>query len=431
MQVGPLRTLSILLGCVVLAAGCGSGGGESSSSGGTGKIEGRGPITFAAGKNDAGTYPKIVDMWNKTHPDEPVRLVELPSSADDQRQQMVQNAQTKSDAFTVLDLDVVWTAEFAANRWIQPLPKEQVDMSQYLQPVVKTASYRDRLYAVPSSSDGALLYYRKDLLAKVGAQPPKTWDEMKQVCAKISALPEAAGTSCFQGQYEKYEGLTANFAEAIHSAGGKIVDASGKPNVNTPEAKKGLDFLVEGMKSGLIPREALTSKETETRRTFGDGKLVFSRAWPSQWSQVTKTDGSSQVADKVGVAPLPGASGPGVSSLGGHNLALSSYGKNQATAFDFIKFFTAEKQQRFSLEDGSLAPTLAHLYDDPALQAQYPYLPVLKQSIIGAEPRPSVVKYGEVTQAIQDEAYRAVSGEKSSEQALKDLQGQLEELIKP
>jgi multiple sugar transport system substrate-binding protein len=429
MKFGPFKTLSILGVCVALAGGCGAS--QGANTGDSGKIEGRGPVTFAAGKDDTGTYPEIVKMWNQTHPQEQVRLIELPSSADDQRQQMVQNAQTKSDAFTVLDLDVVWTTEFAANRWIMPLPKDQVDMSRYLKPVVETANYRDRLYAVPSSSDGSMLYYRKDLLAKVGAQPPKTWDEMKQICAKVSALPEAAGASCFAGQYEKYEGLTANFAEVINSAGGTIVDGSGKPKVNTPEAKKGLDFLAEGFKSGMIPREALTSKETEARRAFGNGKLIFGRAWPNQWSQITKTDGSSQVADKVAVTPLPGLSGPGVSSLGGHNLALSAYGKNKATALDFIKFFTDEKQQRFSMDHGSLAPTLAHLYDDPELQAKYPYLPVLKQSINGAEPRPRVVKYGEVTQAIQDNAYKALSGEKSSDQALSDLQVRLEELIKP
>lgn len=429
MKFERFKTLSILLGCAVLVAGCGSG--QSPNSGESGKLEGRGPITIAAGKDDTGVYPKLVDQWNQLHPQEPVRLIELPSSADDQRQQMVQNAQTKSDAFTVLDLDVVWTTEFAANRWIQPLPKSEVDMSKYLQPVVQTASYRDRLYAVPRTSDGSMLYYRKDLLDKVGAQPPKTWDEMKQVCAKVSSLPEAAGTSCFQGQYEKYEGLTANFSEVVNSAGGSIVDKAGKPNVNTPEAKKGLDFLADGVKSGTIPKEALTSKETETRRAFGNGKLVFSRAWPNQWSQVTKTDGSSQVADKVAVTPLPGLSGPGVSSLGGHNLALSAFGKNKATAFDFIKFMTDEKQQRYSLENGSLAPTLANLYDAPDLTGKYQYLPVLKQSITGAQPRPRVVKYGDVTQAIQDNAYKAISGEKSSDQALADLQARLEELIKP
>ena len=56
--------------------------------------------------------------WRGTtqHPDEKVTFVELPEDADQQRAQMIQNAQTKSDAYNVLNLDVVWTSEFAANR---------------------------------------------------------------------------------------------------------------------------------------------------------------------------------------------------------------------------------------------------------------------------------------------------------------------------
>lgn len=428
MKLRRAATVSIMISSLTLAAACGSG---SQSTEGSAKLEGRGPITFATGKDDgSGLNAKVVDAWNKSHPQEQVRLIELPASGDEQRQQMIQNAQTKSDAFTVLDVDNVWTSEFAANRWIVQLPKDQFDTSKFLRPNLEAAKYRGRLFSVPTSSDGAMLYYRTDLLNKAGVAPPKTWAEMKQACDKVLALPEAKGMSCYIGQFEKYEGLVANFAEAVHGAGGEIVSEDGKPNVNTPEAKRGLDFLVEGFHSGLIQREAIAYKEPESRRAFQGGKSVFSRWWPAQWSSLSKNDGSSAVAGKFAVTPLPGESGPGVSSLGGHNLAISAYGKNKATALDFIKFKAGEEQQRMALEVGSFAPTLTSIYDDPALQAEFPYLPVLKQSITGAEPRPRVIQYGELTQAVQDEVYDALTGPKSSEQALKDLQVRLEELTK-
>ncbi|RRO16642.1 ABC transporter substrate-binding protein [Saccharopolyspora rhizosphaerae] len=424
-QRNRLAIAAVLTCTAALTAGCGGG---SSSNEASSALEGRGPITYVAGKDEEGVTPKIIEAWNKTHPDEQVRFIELSSSADDQRQQMVQNAQTKSDAFTVLEIDNVWTTEFSANRWITELPKEQFGIDKLVPTTVETALYRDRLYGVPATSDGAMLYFRKDLLAKAGVQPPKTWDEMRQACDKVKALPEAAGMSCYAGQFEKYEGLTVNFAEAVHGAGGVVTDENGKPHVNTPEAKRGLDALVEGFNSGMIPRDGITFKEAETRRAFMDGKVVFSRAWPNQYSHASATDGSSPVADKFDVAPLPGVAGPGVSSLGGHSLAISSFAKNKATAVDFIKFATAPEQQRLRLDVGSLAPTARELYEDPALQAKYPYLPLLEKSIEGAEPRPRVIKYGEVTDAIQENVYAALRGEKSSEQALADLQAQLEAL---
>jgi multiple sugar transport system substrate-binding protein len=131
------------------------------------------------------------------------------------------------------------------------------------------------------------------------------------------------------------------------------------------------------------------------------------------------------MAGKYAVAPLPGLSGPGSSSLGGHNLALSSFAKNKATALDFMKFFSGEASASTFLKDASLAPPYTDLYDNASLVKQYPYLPDLKQSILRAVPRPRVVQYGDVTSAIQQQVYAALTGAKSSAQALKDLQSDL------
>jgi len=419
---------AVALAAALVLAACGSGGNDSGGDAGSQAIEGRGPITFATGKDTSGNMQKLVDQWNAQHPDEQVRIIELPESADAQRQQMVQNAQVKSDAFTVLNLDVVWTAEFAANRWIVELPQDQFELDKFLPPAVETGKYRDKLYAVPVYSDGGLLYYRKDLLDKVGAQPPKTWQEMFDICQKVLALPEASGMGCYAGQFEKYEGLTVNFSEAVNSAGGQVIDDSGKPVVNSPEAKAGLDFLVQGFANGQIPEKAITYKEEEGRRAFQAGELVFHRQWPYQWALANKDDGSSQVAGKFDVAPLPGKDGPGMSTLGGHNFAISAFAKNKATALDFIKFFSSEEVQRSNLLATSQAPTRVALYGDAELIEKFPYLPTLKESILNAKQRPQAVRYGDVTLAIQEAAYAALTRAKSTDQALADLQKKLEEL---
>ncbi|WP_326595134.1 ABC transporter substrate-binding protein [Streptomyces sp. NBC_01803] len=422
----PLRSPLVLLTVLAAAAtACGSSGGDDGAQpeDGGASFEGRGPITYVQGRDTTGTVQEQIDRWNEAHPDEEVTLVELPEDADAQRQQMIQNAETESDAYTVLSLDVVWTSEFAAHQWIDPLPAEEFPLDEMLAPTVETAKYRDTLYAVPQTSDGGLLYYRTDLLEAAGiAEPPGTWAEMREACDAVLALPEAEGMSCYAGQHEKYEGLTVNFAEAVNSAGGVITDDSGAPDVDTPEAREGLDFLVQAFEDGTIPRDGITFKEEEGRRAFQGGDLVFMRQWPYMYSLASATDGSSEVAGAFAVAPLPGLDGPGSSSLGGHNLALSSFAENKATAIDFMKFFSNEENARTNVEITSVAPAYAALYDDPELTAQYPYLPELKESILNAVPRPRVVEYGQVTSAIQEEAYAALTGDKSTGQALADLQ---------
>jgi len=392
-------------------------------------LEGRGPITYATGRDASGAAQETVAQWNAEHADEQVTIVELPDSADQQRQQLIQNAEIKSDAFTVLNVDVVWVSEFAANRWIVPLPEDAFALDAMIPAVLAAGEYRDNLYAAPYYTDGALLYYRSDLLKAVGAEgPPKTWAEMEATCKTILALPEAAGMDCYAGQMEKGEALTVNFAEAVNSAGGSIIDVDGNVTVDSPEALEGLNFLADGLTSGLFPSEAITFKEEEGRRAFQEGRLVFHRNWPGPYSAASATDGSSDVAGKFDIAPIPGSADLGVSTLGGHYLGISSFAPNQATALDFIEYFTSQDKERERMTLSSRAPVYASFFEDPAVIAERPFYPMLLESLENAAPRPQAVRYGDTTAAIQDEVYAVLTGEKEAKTALADLQTKLEEI---
>src|SRR4051812_34676065 len=148
-----VRGAALLAVAAMALAGCGDTGSDDSSGGQSGALEGRGPIKFATGKDTSGNMQKLVDEWNGKHADQKVTITELPESADDQRAAMVRNAQAQSKEYTILNLDVVWTAEFAANQWVVQLPEDQFDLENFLEPAANTAKYRDKLYAVPVYSD--------------------------------------------------------------------------------------------------------------------------------------------------------------------------------------------------------------------------------------------------------------------------------------
>jgi len=414
-----LATVAVL---ALLATGCGGGGGGggSSSGGDAGQgLTGRGPITYVAGKDNNNVNRPTIEKWNAAHPDEKVTFKEQTDAADQQHDDLVQHFQAKDANYDVVSVDVIWTAEFAAKGWLQPL-KDQlaIDTSKMLPATVKTGTYNNTLFAVPYASDGGLLYYRKDLVPN----PPKTWDEMMSMCS----IAKKNNMDCYAGQTAKYEGLTVNAAEAINTAGGKIVGDDGKtPQVNSAESAKGLSRLADAYKNGNIPKQAITYQEEQGRLSFEAGKLLFLRNWPYVYSLAT-TDKSSKVKDKFGIAPLPGDSGPGASSLGGHDAAISVYSKNKATAADFIKFWTSQETGRYFATQGSLAPVLASLYDDPALIKKLAYLPTLKTSIENAVPRPVTPFYPAVTKAVQDNAYAAIKGDKSVQQSLTDMQAAIQ-----
>ena len=409
-----MRASRLVLVAGIAAAGlalaaCSSGG----SGGGSGDTSGRGPITYVQGKDNNNIVRPLIDKWNADHPKEKVTFKEQSDNADQQHDDLVQHFQAKSADYDVVDVDVVWTAEFAAKGWLTPLTGDlKIDTSKLLPATVKTATYNNTLYAAPQASDGGLLYYRSDLIQT----PPTSWDEMMKDCD----VAKANGISCYAGQLAQYEGLTVNASEAINGAGGTVVDDKGKPTLTTSDATTGLDQLVDAVKDGNIPQEGLTFQEEQGRQAFEAGKYLFMRNWPYAYSLAT-TDDSSVVKDKFKIAPLVSAS-----TLGGHNAAISTYSKNKATAHDFLEFLESNETQTYFAEKGSLAPVVASLYDDAALVKQLPYLPTLKESILKAVPRPVTPFYPAVTKAIQDNAFQALKGSVDTKTALDNMQKAIE-----
>ncbi len=161
------------ISAVLAAAACGSSS-SSTSPGGTSSsaasvdLSKQGPTEYWAGKDTSGNLPKLISAFNAQHPQGKVTFHELPDNADQQQQQMIQNTTIKNPAMGVLSVDVVWTAQFAANGYIVPLPADKFPTSGFLPATVNSATYFNKLYAYPATSDGGLLYYRKDLLTKAG-----------------------------------------------------------------------------------------------------------------------------------------------------------------------------------------------------------------------------------------------------------------------
>ena len=107
----------------VAACGGSSGGGSGSSGGGDANADltDRGPITYVQGKDNSNVVRPLIDKWNAAHPNEKVTFKEQTDQADQQHDDLVQHFQAKDPNYDVVDVDVVWTAEFAAKGWLQPL----------------------------------------------------------------------------------------------------------------------------------------------------------------------------------------------------------------------------------------------------------------------------------------------------------------------
>ncbi|MCX5245162.1 ABC transporter substrate-binding protein [Streptomyces sp. NBC_00201] len=387
-----------------------------------GTAGGRGPLTLATAGDLTSYLGPLLEGWNRAHPGEKVTLVELPDSADETHAQMATDLRGGDRSrFDVLNIDVNWTSEFAAADWIRPLPRDRFPLKSFLDPVVDTATYDGHLYAVPYVTNAGLLLYRKDVLAKEGVPPPRTWAELEHDARTVAPK---YGLDGYAGQFLPYEGLTVNAAEAVYSAGGSILgDEGARVTVNSAAAREGIGFLARGVREGWIPKKALTYKEEESKQAFQDGHLLFLRNWP--YAYVAASTKGSPVADRIGAVPLPGPHGPGKSVLGGSNLAVNTHTRHPDSAARLIAYLTSEPVQRQVLTRGALPPVRAALYEDPALIRQFPYLPTLRKSVVSAQPRPKSPRYDQVSLVVQAVVQDAMTGHETPSAAVRRLAREL------
>lgn len=388
-------TATLALGGLGLVA-CSSSSNDAGS-GGSSEV---GPITYVQGKDTSGVVNQLAAIWNKDpkNAKQKVTVKQQSDQADQQHDDLVQHLQQKLTDYDVFATDVVWTSEFAAKGYLQPLTGAyKLDTAPFLPSVVKTGQYSGVQYAAPSSTDSQVLYYRKDLLGS--KTPPTTWDEMMADCS----IAKKADIPCYTGQFAKYEGLTVNFNEAVTSAGGTVVDSKGAPTLDTPEAKAGLTRLTTAFANGNIPKAALTYQEAQGLAAFETGKMLFLTNWPYAVSAI-QNDGTSVVKDKFAIAGYPGKS-----AVGGHNLAISMFSKHKTSALAFVKFMESAQAQALNIKVASLAPVRSSSYTDAALVKQFPYLTTLKDSLDNAVARPLSPYYPAITTAIENNTFAALT----------------------
>ncbi|GAA1037838.1 ABC transporter substrate-binding protein [Virgisporangium ochraceum] len=358
------------------------------------------PLIILSGLDESDDKQReiLVAQWNATHRQQ-ARIVSLPARADDAHAAMVEYAQATANRVDIYNLDVTWTAEFAAARYIVPFPGGPVDRSGFLEKPLLTCEWNGKLWALPFNTDAALLYHRTDL----GLEPPGSLTGVRAAIDQVRQRPVAERRGVEAGyvsQLRAYEGLTVNALEAIWAAGGDVVSRDNRIVIKSEEAAAGLRWLAAGLaEPGNLPLILPGSRGFDERGStdaFAEGRAAFMRNWPVAYRLLTP-EGAPAPRVPFAVTPLPG--GPSV--LGGQNLAVSSRSARPRAARALIEYLTSERSQQILFERGGLAATRRIVYLDARVQERYPYAQTLLESIEAARPRPMTTNYVAFSQVFQ------------------------------
>lgn len=418
------RLAAVLAAALALAIGAcgdddgGDGGGDGAAGGAptVQQANAQGDVTWCIGRDTTGAFSTVVENFNQENPNANVELLELPESADEQRRLQIQRLRAESPECDVLGIDVIWTAEYAAQGWLYNVSDAVQERSDVFIPsTLETAQFEDEYWAVPFNTNAGFVYWRTD---QAGQQPPESWQAMYEQAQQNDGL-------VYQGA--RYEGLTVNFLELLYSAGGSVVNEDGtEATADSQEVRDVLQFMRRGVTSGAVPQAVTTYMEEESRRAFESGRATFMRNWPYAYA----LGQDSQIAGDFEVTTFPSYQGnEGAGVLGGYNLGISAFSQNAEGSLAFIEFTTTPEQQQIMVTEASLPSVLTDVYDDQEVQDALPFATELRDAVDQAAPRPVSPVYPQISEAIYTNAYAALQGNKSPDQAAQDMNQGIQEAL--
>jgi multiple sugar transport system substrate-binding protein len=316
----------------------------------------------------------------------------LPNGADGQRQQMVRRLAAEDSSLDILGLDVTWAPEFAEAGWIQEWTgdnKAQVEDGTLAGPLA-TATYNDKLWAAPFNSNTQLLWYRSDLVPT----PPKTWDEMLKMAEELA---KQGKPHYVEIQGNQYEGITVWFNTLLASAGGSVLNADGTGPSLGPPAVTALTIMRNLATSVAADPSLSVQQENDNRLAMESGTAAFQLNYPFIYPSM-KTN-NPEMFKTLKWAPYPAVSAdqPTHVTIGGINLAVSSYSKHPDLAFAATLCLRNRENQKIGAVTGGVPPSIADLYDDPELQESYPFAADIKASLATAATRPLTPAYQNIS----------------------------------
>lgn len=403
---------------------------SSENEGSSGEAEDKEEVTivYARGVDTTNATEKLIEAFEEKYPHIKVEEREMPADTGQSHDQYVTAFSSQSSEIDVFNADVIWPAEFAQANYALELDRfiqrDDINMEDYFEGTVAAGKFNGKQWAMPQYTDAGVFYYRTDIVDT----PPETWDELIEMASELQG--EGDTQFGYLMQAAQYEGLITNAIEFIASYGGEVIDEDNNVVVDSPETVKAIEKMVEVVNSDFVPENILNFQETETENAWIDGNAVFARNWPYMMSSSNDEERSS-VVDNVELTMVPAGDAGHAAALGGWMSMISRYSEHPEEAWEFVKFISGPEGQKISALEGGRAPTIAALYDDEEVQAVSSLFanPDFREVLHTAVPRPVSPIYPKISDIMQIELSKALTGDQTAADAAKNMQEKIEAAI--
>jgi trehalose/maltose transport system substrate-binding protein len=368
----------------------------------------------------------------------PVEVLPAPESAEEIVaiwQKLLESGAKVPDVYAV---DVVWPGVFADYLLDLKAYVPALEIAAHFPQLIPNYTIKGRLVALPYAINIGLLFYRADLLRRYGyGAPPKTWEELESMAARIQRGERARGKKDFWGfvwQGALTETLTCNALEWQVSEGGGTIIENGEITVNNPQTVRAWERAAHWI--GFIsPPGVVEYKAGDAFNVWQAGQTAFMRNWAEAYPAARAR--ASAGGEELGIAPLPGGRAGIAGTVGGHGYGVSLHSQHPREAAMLVRFLCRRDTQLLSCRNTAEPPSVPEVYQDAQVMAANPYFSrVLEAYQKGATLRPSMLTgkaYPTVSRAYFEAVHSVLTGEKSAARAAAELERTLVQItgVKP
>ncbi|NUP38368.1 MAG: extracellular solute-binding protein [Streptomyces sp.] len=307
-----LAGLAALMGGTVVACGS-SGPGTGGAGGGTGGGKGGGASVWILSGVTQKAFQNSFDAWNGAHSGQ---RFSVQSFANDPYKQKIRTAVGAGQAPTLI---YNWgggtLASYVQAGSVADLSDVAADpqvKSRFLPSIAAVGQVGGKTYALPNNGvKPVMVYYNKELFAKVGAQPPRTWDDLLALVPRFTKAGIAPFTVSGQAKWP----LLPWLSYLMDRIGGPEVMAgilAGKAGAWSDPAVTQANEMIQDLvgKGGFVKGFASISTDSGADiALMYTGRAAMSLGLPATY-QTIQTASPGFIKDgKLGYFPFPTVTG--------------------------------------------------------------------------------------------------------------------------
>lgn len=349
-------------------------------------------------------------------------------------------------AYDVACVDFLWLPAWAHT--LVPLgdlltPEVRADLFDVS---VEGGTYKGTFYGMPTWESSKILMYRKDLFQdakektnfknKYGyeLEPPKTWNEFKDVAQFFTRDTDGDGVIDLYGTYvggAAHEDVACSWFDFALQAGAEslIVDEKGNVVIDSEPYVEALRFMSDLLNVYKVaPPGALEILCVQGAELFRDGKLAMMLNWPFAFAMANDPEKSRVVGDTGSAPMIAGRAGVGVTTGTWINIIPKS-SRNIDAAKQYVQFWFERDKVLFELTGEAARKSTFEAYvGKPGRET----VASLLKSLAGPQsaPRPLLVNYEQISsEAVLPALQSVLAGDQTPEEAVAWAKTQIEEIL--